>query len=85
MLHLNPYELMVNGSKKDVDYIVAVATREPYRKRGYMGKLLRKALRDMYVSGRSFTFLMPASEAIYTPFDFRTVDEQDSKLCPQRV
>ncbi len=84
MLHLNPYELMVNGSKKDVDYIVAVATREPYRKRGYMGKLLRKALRDMYVSGRSFTFLMPASEAIYTPYDFRTVYEQDRKLCPQR-
>lgn len=84
MLHLNPYELMVNGSKKDVDYIVAVATRESYRKRGYMGELLRRALRDMYASGRSFTFLMPAAEAIYTPYDFRTVYVQERKLCPQK-
>lgn len=84
MLHLNPYELMVNGSKKDVDYIVAVATRESYRKRGYMGKLLRRSLRDMYMSGRSFTFLMPAAEAIYTPYDFRTVYEQERRTCPRK-
>lgn len=83
MLHLNPYELMVNGSKKDVDYIVAVATRESYRKRGYMGELLRAALRDMYAAGRSFTFLMPAAESIYAPYDFRTVYEQNRKLCSQ--
>ena len=83
MLHLNPYELMVNGSKKDADYIVAVATRESYRRRGYMGELLGKALRDMYAAGRSFTFLMPAAEAIYTPYDFRTVYEQKRKNCPK--
>lgn len=84
MLHLNPYELMVNGSRKAVDYIVAVATRASYRKRGYMGELLRKSLRDMYAAGRSFTFLMPAAEAIYTPYDFRTVYEQERRRCPQR-
>lgn len=84
MIHLNPYELRVNGIKKDVDYIVAVATRKAYRKRGYMGELLRRALRDMYASGRSFTFLMPAAEAIYTPYDFRTVYEQERKRCPRK-
>lgn len=77
MLHLNPYELVVNGSKKDVNYIVAVATRENYRKRGFMSELLKKALRDMYADGETFTFLMPASENIYLPFDFRTVCEQN--------
>ena len=77
MLHLNHYELMVNGSKKDVNYIVAVATRENYRKRGFMSELLKKALRDMYADGETFTFLMPASENIYLPFDFRTVCEQN--------
>lgn len=85
MLHLNPYEVMVNGGKKDVDYIVAVATRAAYRRRGYMGELLGKALRDMYAAGRSFTFLMPAEEAIYTPYDFRTVYEQRRKNCPRRT
>lgn len=82
MLHLNPYELMVNGSKIDADYIVAVATRAEYRKRGYMGELLKQALGDMYAAGRCFTFLMPAAETIYTPYDFRTVYEQNRKCCP---
>ena len=80
MLHLNPYRLYVNGSGKDVNYIVAVATQKEYRKRGYMAALLKRALRDMYQAGKSFTFLMPASERIYLPFDFRTVYEQSGKF-----
>ena len=82
MLHLNPYDLMVNGSKKEVNYIVAVATRERYRRRGYMGALLRQALLDLYNAEQCFTFLMPAAEAIYTPYDFRTVYEQELTYCP---
>ena len=76
MLHLNPYSLWVNGSRKDANYIVAVATQKEYRKRGYMASLLKKSLEDMYQAGEAFTFLMPASESIYLPFDFRTVYEQ---------
>lgn len=76
MLHLNPYRLMVNGTEKQAYYIVAVATQECYRKRGYMRELLKRALTDMRRSGESFTFLMPAAEAIYLPHDFRTVYEQ---------
>lgn len=79
MLHLNPYQVSVNGSKKDVNYIVAVATRKEYRKRGYMASLLKRALRDMYQAGETFTFLMPASEQIYLPFDFRTVYRQEKR------
>ena len=79
MLHLNPYTLMVNGHKKQVHYIVAVATQEAYRKRGYMAAVLKKALRDMYAAGESFTFLMPAAEGIYLPHDFRTVYEQERR------
>ena len=75
MLHLNPYTLMVNGRKEPSHYIVAVATREKYRKRGYMAGLLKESLRSMYKEGEPFTFLMPASESIYTPYGFRTVYE----------
>lgn len=77
MVHLNPYTVSVNGSRKETNYIVAVATREECRRRGYMALVLRKALRDMYEAGELFTFLMPASEKIYEPFDFRTVYEQN--------
>lgn len=80
MLHLNPYRLYVNGSRKDVNYIVAVATQKEYRKRGYMSALLKRSLEDMYQAGASFTFLMPAAEEIYTPFDFRTVYEQERRV-----
>lgn len=82
MIHLNPYKLMVNGMEKDANYIVAVATREKYRGRGYMGTLLKETLRDMYKAGESFTFLMPAAEAIYEPYDFRTVYEQERRFSP---
>lgn len=84
MLHLNPYTLKVNGMEKQANYIVAVATREAYRKRGYMGSLMRQALRDMYKEGQLFTFLMPASEAIYLPYDFRTVYEQERRSCLEK-
>ena len=83
MLHLNPYTLMVNGSRKVAHYIVAVATRKEYRGRGYMAALLKQALTDMYQAGESFTFLMPAAEAIYLPHDFRTVYEQQRKFCSE--
>ena len=33
MLHLNPYQIMVNGIEKTAHYIVAVATQESWRKR----------------------------------------------------
>lgn len=82
MLHLNPYELNVNGTKKKVNYIVAVATREAYRGRGFMKALLETSLKDMYREGESFTYLMPAAEAIYTPYEFRTVYEQQLEYCP---
>ena len=42
-----------------------------------MAAVLKKALQDLYQAGEIFTFLMPASEQIYEPFDFRTVLEQE--------
>lgn len=81
MLHLNPYTLMVNGEEKDANYIVAVATRKGYRKRGYMAALMKTALCSMCEEGQAFTFLMPAAEKIYLPHDFRTVYRQKQRIC----
>lgn len=76
MLHLNPYEICMGEAGAKVHYIVAVATREEYRYQGRMRRLLIQALEEMYRQGDPFTFLMPASEEIYLPFDFRTVSMQ---------
>lgn len=70
MLHLNPYTMIVNGYEAKSNYIVAVATHKDCRHRGYMRALLEKALKDMAEKRMPFTFLMPASESIYAPFDF---------------
>ena len=76
MLHLNPYEICINENVFPSHYIVAVATQEEYRKRGYMGILLQQAMTEMYQNKEPFTFLMPAAEAIYTPYDFRFIYDQ---------
>lgn len=78
MLHLNPYTMIVNGYEVKTNYIVAVATRKDCRHRGYMRTLLCQALRDMNARKMPFTFLMPASESIYAPFDFVWI-------CPYRT
>lgn len=70
MLHRNPYTMIMNGYEFMADYIVAVATEKAFRHQGCMRKLLEKALNDMADQGMPFTFLMPASESIYAPFDF---------------
>ena len=75
MLHRNPYRVMVKGHELTLDYIVAVGTQKEYRGNGYMRQVLTAALRDMYREGRAFTYLMPAAEAIYTPYDFRFVGD----------
>lgn len=76
MLHLNPFLVKAGSYCGKADYIVAVATRRPYRGRGYMAELLKAACRDMYRERLPFTFLMPAAEAIYHPHGFRFIYRQ---------
>lgn len=79
MLHLNPYRMNICGAECDTNYIVAVATKEEHRHRGLMRKLIAASLCDMYEKREPFAFLMPASEAIYRPFDFRFVYQKPEK------
>lgn len=79
MLHCNPYTFRMRGESVLADYIVAVATKVKFRHRGLMRSLLTKALRDMRSEKKPFTFLMPADEAIYLPFDFRLMGNEDEE------
>lgn len=76
MVQLNPYKLWMGDAQIFSYYIVAVATRESCRHQGRMRKLLTEACDQMYREKIPFTFLMPASEEIYRPFDFVTVYRQ---------
>ena len=77
MLHLNPYQMRVKDKIFKTHYIVAVATDERYRHQGLMRQLLNHAMKIMADRGEPFTFLMPAAEAIYKPFGFEFVYEQN--------
>lgn len=76
-LHLNPYEMMFCGEKVKTNYIVAVATRADCRHQGMMRSLLQTSLQEMYRREETFTWLMPAAEAIYRPFGFRFIYEKN--------
>lgn len=76
-LHLNPYEMMFCGEKVKTNYIVAVATRADCRHQGMMRSLLQASLQEMYQRKETFTWLMPAAEAIYRPFGFRFIYEKN--------
>ena len=82
MIHLNPYRLSVRGNEVNSYYIVGVATDENYRKRGLMRQLLGSSLEKMYEENITFSYLMPASEAIYLPFDFRIITKQKRMSIP---
>lgn len=73
MLHLNPYSIYINNNISKTYYIVAVATLEEYRKKGYMAELLNNSINFMNKQKIPFTFLRPAKEEIYLPFGFRYI------------
>lgn len=77
MLHLNPYHFQLGKRKVLSNYIVGVATKKEYRKRGLMKRILTDSLNDMWNDKIEFTYLMPAAERIYYPYSFRFVYEQD--------
>ena len=80
-LHLNPYEMMFCDERVKTNYIVAVSTRDDCRHQGMMRSLLQASLQEMYRREETFTWLMPAAEAIYRPFGFRFIYEKKNNLC----
>ena len=76
-LHLNPYKMMFCDERVKTNYIVAVATRADCRHQGMMRSLLQASLQEMYRREETFTWLMPAAEAMYRPFGFRFIYEKN--------
>lgn len=76
MIHLNPYNIQMMGKIFPIHYIVGVATKKEYRKQGLMGTLLRRIMLDLHQQEEPLTYLMPAAEEIYAPYDFVVIGEQ---------
>lgn len=85
MLQLNPYQIHLRYCIVPAHYIVGVATSESHRRKGFMRSLMLKAFRQMYDNKEPFTYLMPASEAYYRPFNFVTGYYQKSGYLDEAV
>ena len=82
MVQLNPYKLSILDKEIQSYYIVGVATRATYRKRGLMRKLLNASMAQLKKEKVPFVYLMPASQAIYLPFDYRVISQQELFTMP---
>ncbi len=81
MLYLSPYTMMLREGDlftgREINYIVGVATKEKYRHRGYMDRILRESLMYLRKKGQPFTFLMPANAEIYRPYQFSYIYDKE--------
>ncbi len=76
MMHLNPFQICMYGHDATVHYIVAVATAEEYRRRGYAVELMKQAFHDLYQAQEPFVFLMPANPDYYYSSGFEYWENQ---------
>lgn len=73
MLHIVPKRF---ASLQEVDYYYAIATDKKHQHKGYMSKLIDKALKISYNNGKGIAYLVPAIQGIYEPFGFGKFGER---------
>lgn len=64
-LHLAPYYFRRRGQILPTAYLIALATRSEYRRKGLATRLLKHALNHLAGTGRYFTFLLPFNLEFY--------------------
>ena len=77
MLHIVPKYFYC---LQDVDYYFAIATAEKHRKKGYMARLIKKAMKLSYASGKGLVYLVPAKKGLYERFGFATFGQRFSPI-----
>ena len=77
MLHIVPKRFENLG---EADYYYAIATDKKHRNKGYMARLLRKALKLSYKNGKGFVYLVPAVKGLYEKFGFSPYGERFSPI-----
>lgn len=75
MANLNPYTVVFYNQRRELDYIIAVATHEKYRRQGRMRGLLKEIFDVLYEERKPFTYLKPANKDYYLPFGFAYISE----------
>lgn len=77
MLHIVPKHF---ENLKDVDYYYAIATDKQHRKKGYMARLMGKAMKLSFRNGKGLVYLVPAINGLYEKFGFGAFGQRYSPL-----
>ncbi len=73
MIHLNPYNVYINGMEKKSYYVVGVAVSMEMREKGIMKSMMNRAINDLVSEDIEFVFLMPALEDYYNNLGYRKI------------
>lgn len=75
-VYLIPTELKLLDKTVPACFITAVATRKEYRNKGYLTRLLDKALVELYHKGVIMALLCPFKPDFYSKYGFCTIDHR---------
>ena len=76
MVHLNPYTYSIFGKEAIIHYLVAVATDEKHRDKGFMTKVLSCAIEYLESKNEPFCYVMPNNDDLkntYGKFGFEEI------------
>lgn len=76
MMHVNPIHGVIQGKTVEFPYIVGVATRRNWQRRGLMRQCMQRVLKDLRGQGYTFVVLMAEREEYYKDFGFTTIFRQ---------
>ena len=76
MIHVNPLRMRVKHKSISIPYIVGVATKTAYQRKGLMARLMHKVLLDCRTKAAPFVLLKTEHEEYYKGFGFHTIHQQ---------
>ncbi|ENY8710884.1 GNAT family N-acetyltransferase [Clostridioides difficile] len=75
-LQLNQYKLLLNSKVYNTSYVVGVSTLPEGRGTGYMNKVMKFTLNELYKKGQLVSILMPIDYRLYRRFGYEHCYDQ---------
>ncbi|EMJ5407055.1 GNAT family N-acetyltransferase [Clostridioides difficile] len=75
-LQLNQYKLLLNSKVYNISYVVGVSTLPEGRGAGYMNKVMKFTLNELYRKGQLVSILMPIDYRLYRRFGYEHCYDQ---------
>lgn len=84
-LHMLPCFIILYGRKFLFYYLAGLCTRPEFRARGFMGRLVEEAHKEMQKRGIPLSILIPAEKTLYTYYErlgYQQISEESEEIFP---